>query len=107
MSLNRTVLVGRLTKAPDLRYTQNGIAVCNFTLAVNRAFKSQGGQDADFIQCVTFRKAAENLANYMSKGSQVGIDGRIQSRSYQNQEERTVFVTEIVCDSVQFLTAFI
>lgn len=104
MSLNRVVLVGRLTKDPDLRYTQSGIAVANFTVACNRPFKDQNGeQQADFINCVVWRKPAENLAQYMSKGSQVGVDGRIQTRTYEGQDGKTVFVTEVVADSVQFL----
>lgn len=102
--LNRVVLVGRLTKDPDLRYTPNGVAVANFTIAVNRPFSNnQGGQDADFINCVVWRRAAENLANFMNKGSLVGVDGRLQSRSFDNQEGKRVFVTEVVADSVQFL----
>lgn len=102
--INRVVLVGRLTKDPELRTTQSGIDVCNFTLAVNRIFKSKDGeQQADFINCIAFRKTAENVNNYLSKGSLAGVDGRIQSRSYENQEGRRIFVTEVVCDSVQFL----
>ncbi|WP_163527904.1 single-stranded DNA-binding protein [Halobacillus ihumii] len=102
--LNRVVLVGRLTKDPDLRYTPNGVAVANFTVAVNRPFSNnQGDRDADFINCVVWRRAAENLANFMSKGSLIGVDGRLQSRSFDNQEGKRVFVTEVVADSVQFL----
>lgn len=102
--LNRVVLVGRLTKDPDLRYTPNGVAVANFTLAVNRPFSNQSGEkEADFINCVVWRKPAENLANYMSKGSLVGVDGRVQTRSFDNQEGNRVYVTEIVADSVQLL----
>lgn len=102
--LNRTVLTGRLTKDPDLRYTPNGVAVSNFTVAVNRPFSNnQGDRDADFINCVVWRKPAENLANFMSKGSLVGVDGRLQTRSYDNQEGKRVFVTEVVAESVQFL----
>lgn len=102
--LNRVVLVGRLTKDPDLRYTESGLAVANFTVAVNRPFSNQQGErEADFINCVIWKKAAENLANYTSKGSLIGVDGRIQTRSYDNQEGKRVFITEIVADSVQFL----
>jgi single-strand DNA-binding protein len=102
--LNRVVLVGRLTRDPDLRYTPNGVAVANFTIAVNRPFSSQSGErEADFINCVVWRRAAENLANFMKKGSLVGVDGRLQSRSFDNQEGKRVFVTEVVADSVQFL----
>ena len=104
MSLNRVVLVGRLTKDPDLRYTPNGVAVANFTVAVNRPFKNQQGEnEADFINCVIWRKQAENLANYTKKGSQIGVDGRIQTRSYEGQDGKRVFVTEILAESVQFL----
>ncbi|KGA95729.1 single-stranded DNA-binding protein [Alkalihalobacillus alcalophilus ATCC 27647 = CGMCC 1.3604] len=102
--LNRVVLVGRLTRDPELRYTPNGVAVANFTLAVNRTFSNQQGErDADFINCVIWRKPAENVANYLKKGSLAGVDGRIQTRSYDNNEGRRVFITEVVADSVQFL----
>ncbi len=102
--LNRTLLVGRLTKDPDFRTTPSGVEVATFTLAVNRNFKSKDGESqADFINCVVFKKQAENVKNYLSKGSLAGVDGRLQSRSYENQEGRRVFVTEVVCDSVQFL----
>ncbi|OZU89452.1 single-stranded DNA-binding protein [Virgibacillus indicus] len=102
--LNRVVLVGRLTKDPDLRYTPNGVAVANFTIAVNRPFSNQqGNRDADFINCVVWRRPAENLANYMKKGSMIGVDGRLQTRTFEGQDGKTVFVTEVVADSVQFL----
>ena len=101
--INRTVLVGRLTKDPELKTSQSGISVVNFTLAVNRTFKSQDGQDADFINVVAFRKQAENVGQYLSKGSLAGVDGRLQSRSYENKEGVRVYVTEVVADSVQFL----
>ena len=102
--LNRVVLVGRLTRDPELRYTPNGVAVANFTVAVNRPFRNQQGeQEADFINCVTWRKQSENLANYMRKGSLIGVDGRIQTRSYENQEGRRVWVTEVLAENIQFL----
>lgn len=102
--LNRVVLVGRLTKDPDLRYTPNGVAVANFTVAVNRPFTNQqGNREADFINCVIWRRAAENLANFMKKGSMVGVDGRIQTRSFEGQDGKMVYITEVVADSVQFL----
>ncbi|MCC3663250.1 single-stranded DNA-binding protein [Staphylococcus haemolyticus] len=102
--INRVILVGRLTKDPEYRQTPNGIDVANFTLAVNRNFKSKNGeQQADFINVVVFRNQAQNVNNYLSKGSLAGVDGRIQSRSYENNEGRRVFVTEVVADSVQFL----
>ncbi|CXJ44222.1 single-stranded DNA-binding protein ssb [Staphylococcus aureus] len=102
--LNRVVLVGRLTKNPEYRTTPSGVSVATFTLAVNRTFtNAQGEREADFINCVVFRRQADNVNNYLSKGSLAGVDGRLQSRNYENQEGRRVFVTEVVCDSVQFL----
>ncbi|KAA1039500.1 single-stranded DNA-binding protein [Macrococcus equipercicus] len=102
--LNRVVLVGRLTKDPEYRVTPSGVSVATFTLAVNRTFSNaQGERQADFLNCVVFRKQAENVNNFLSKGSLAGVDGRLQSRSYDNQEGRKVYVTEVVCDSVQFL----
>ena len=102
--INRAILVGRLTKDPEYRTTPSGISVATFTLAVNRTFTNANGErEADFINCVVFRKQADNVNNYLFKGSLAGVDGRIQSRSYENQEGRKIFVTEVVCDSVQFL----
>ena len=102
--LNRVVLVGRLTKDPELRYTPNGVAVAQFTLAVNRTFSNQqGDREADFINCVVWRRAAENVANFLKKGSLAGVDGRLQTRNYEGQDGRKVYITEVVADSVQFL----
>lgn len=102
--LNRVVLVGRLTKDPELKYTQSGIAVTRFTLAVNRPFRNgEGDQEADFINCVAWRKQAENTANFLRKGSLTGIDGRIQTSNFEGQDGKRVFMTEIVADSIQFL----
>ncbi|MEN4439047.1 single-stranded DNA-binding protein [Staphylococcus hominis] len=102
--INRVILVGRLTKDPEYRQTQSGVSVATFTLAVNRSFtNSQGEREADFINVVVFRKQAENVSKYLSKGSLAGVDGRIQSRNYENKEGQRVFVTEVVADSVQFL----
>lgn len=102
--INRVVLVGRLTKDPEFRTTPSGLDVAMFTLAVNRNFKDKNGeQQADFINCVVFRKQAENVNKYLNKGSLAGVDGRLQSRSYENKEGQRIFVTEVVCDSVQFL----
>lgn len=102
--INNVVLVGRLTRDPDLRYTQSGAAVATFNLAVNRNFTNQNGdREADFINCVIWRKAAETLANYAHKGSLIGITGRIQTRSYDNQQGQKVYVTEVVCDNFQLL----
>lgn len=102
--LNRVVLVGRLTRDPELRYTPNGIAVASITIAVNRPFSNQqGNREADFINVVIWRKQAENVANYLRKGSLAGVDGRLQTRSYENNEGKKVFITEVIADSVQFL----
>lgn len=102
--INNVTLVGRLTKDPELRYTADGTAVANFTLAVNRPFSNaQGEREADFINCIVWRKPAENTANYLKKGSLAGVVGRIQTRSYDNNEGKRVFVTEVVAESVQFL----
>jgi len=103
--LNRVILVGRLTRDPDLRYTTNGgVAVTRFTVAVNRKFTNQQGErEADFINIVAWRNLAENCGNYLRKGSLVAVEGRIQTRSYENQEGRTVYVTEVVADDVRFL----
>jgi single-strand DNA-binding protein len=101
--INRVVLVGRLTKDPELKYTPNGIAVATFTLAVNRQFSNpQGEREADFLNIVVWRKAAENVANFLKKGSLAGVDGRIQVRTYE-QDGRRQYFTEIVADNVQFL----
>lgn len=102
--MNRTVLVGRLTKDPDLRYTSGGTAVASFLLAVNRSFKNQSGErEADFINCIIWRKAAENFANFTHKGSLVGVDGRIQTRNYENKEGNRVYVTEIIVENFDLL----
>lgn len=102
--INRVVLVGRLTKDPELRYTPNGVAVATFTLAVNRPFTNQQGErEADFVNCVAWRRIAENTANFLKKGSLAGVDGRIQTRSYEGQDGKRVYVTEVMAESVQFL----
>lgn len=102
--LNSVCLVGRLTKDPELRYTPNNRAVATFSLAVNRNFKSQNGErEADFINCVIWRQQAENLANWAKKGALIGITGRIQTRSYENQQGQRVYVTEVVADNFQLL----
>ncbi|PMB84730.1 single-stranded DNA-binding protein [Dolosicoccus paucivorans] len=102
--MNSVQLVGRLTKDVDLRYTSSGTAVGNFTLAVNRNFKNQQGErEADFIQCVIWRQQAETLANFTRKGSQIGVQGRIQTRSYDNNQGQRVYVTEVVVEQFFFL----
>jgi single-strand DNA-binding protein len=99
--MNRVVLVGRLTKDPDLRYTPNGVPVATFTLAVNRPFSKE--KESDFINCVVWKKTAENVANFLKKGSLAGVDGRIQTRNYEGQDGKKVYVTEVLAESVQFL----
>lgn len=102
--INNVVLVGRLTRDVDLRYTSNGTAYASFTLAVERNFKNQNGEkETDFINCAMWRKAAENLANYTKKGSLIGIEGRIQTRNYDNQQGQKVYVTEVLAEKFSFL----
>lgn len=102
--INRVVLVGRITKDVDLKQTSSNIYVTQFTLAVNRAFTNESGErQADFIQCVAWRNQAENMHKFVKKGNLLGIEGRISTRSYEDNDGRTVYVTEVVCDSVQFL----
>lgn len=102
--INNVVLVGRLTRAVDLRYTSNGTAYASFTLAADRDFKNQNGErETDFINCVMWRKPAENLANYTKKGSLIGIEGRIQTRNYDNQQGQKVYVTEVLAERFHFL----
>ena len=102
--INRVVLVGRLTRDPDLRYTNSGTSVASFTVAVDRNFTNQqGNREADFINCVVWGKSAENFANFTHKGSLVGIEGRIQTRSYENQQGNRVYVTEVVTENFSLL----
>ncbi|MHC3597904.1 single-stranded DNA-binding protein [Streptococcus suis] len=102
--INNVVLVGRMTRDAELRYTPSNQAVATFTLAVNRNFKNQDGErEADFINVVVWRQQAENLANWAKKGALIGITGRIQTRSYDNQQGQRVYVTEVVAESFQLL----
>lgn len=102
--MNRCVLIGNLTKDPELRSTTNGVSVCSFTLAVSRTFSNQNGErETDFINIVVWRKQAENAAKYLRKGSQAAVAGRIQVRSYDAQDGSKRYITEIVADEVQFL----
>ena len=102
--INNVTLVGRLTRDPELRYTPSNIAITTFNLAVNRNFKNQAGdREADFINCMIWRQQAENFANWCKKGNLVGITGRIQTRSYENQQGQRVYVTEVVAESFQIL----
>ena len=102
--MNSICLVGRLTKNVELRYTPSNVAVATFTLAVNRTFKNENGdREADFINCVMWRQQAENLASWAKKGALIGITGRIQTRSYDNQQGQRVYVTEVVAEQYQLL----
>ena len=102
--INNVVLVGRMTRDAELRYTPSNQAVATFTLAVNRNFKNQNGErEADFINCVIWRQQAENLSNWAKKGTLIGVTGRIQTRNYENQQGQRVYVTEIVADNFQIL----
>lgn len=102
--INSVCLVGRLTRDPELKYTGNNVAVATFSLAVNRNFKDANGErETGFINCVIWRQQAENLANWAKKGALIGITGRIQTRSYENQQGQRVYVTEVVAENFQML----
>ena len=101
--INRVILVGRLTRDPQPRKTPNGKSVTSFTVACDRKTKVEGQENADFINCACWNKLADNVAQYTHKGSLVGVEGRIQTRSYDDQSGKRVFVTEVLADSVQFL----
>ena len=102
--LNKTILIGRLTKDPELKYTSSNKAVLNNTIAVNRPFTDASGErQADFINFIVWNKQAENVKKYLSKGALIAIEGRIQTRNYENKEGNKVYVTEVVADNVTFL----
>ena len=102
--MNRVILVGRITKDPEVRYTSSDVAVCQFTLAVNRKYQSAGGErQADFISCVAWRNSAELLGKYVKKGAQIGVEGQIQVRNYEDNGGVKRYVTEVICDSITFL----
>ena len=103
--MNRVVLIGRLTRDPELRYTSgSNAAVCNFTIAVDRGFTGQSGdREADFIPIVVWNKQAENVKNYLTKGSQIAVEGRIQVRNYDDQNGQKRYVTEVIANNVEFL----
>ena len=104
--MNKVILIGRLTRDPELRYTSSNVATCSFSVAVDRPFANQNGErEADFINIVVWRKQAENCKNYLTKGSQVAVEGRIQTRNYDDKDGKKVYVTEVVADNVQFLGA--
>lgn len=102
--INNVVLVGRLTRDPELRYTQSNTAVATFNMAVNRNFKAQNGEyEADFINCVMWRQSAENLSNWAKKGMLLAIVGRIQTRNYEGNDGKRVYITEVVAESFRLL----
>lgn len=102
--MNHVQLIGRLTKDPELRYTSQGVGVATFTLAVQRNYSDNNGErQTDFIQCISWRKLAETIANHLVKGSLIACEGRIQTRNYENQQGQRVYVTEVVVNEVQFL----
>jgi single-strand DNA-binding protein len=102
--MNKVLLVGRLVRDPELRQTSNNIPVAQFSIAVNRAYTPKDGErQADFINCVAWRAQAENLAKYMKKGSMIGVEGQIQTRNYEDQGGVKRYITEVVCDSIEFL----
>lgn len=104
--MNKAILIGRLTRDPELRSTSTGRNVCQFSIAVNRNFTNANGErEADFINCVVWDKQAENLARYQKKGNQIAVDGRIQTRNYDDKDGKRVYVTEILANSISFLDA--
>lgn len=101
--MNSVQLVGRLTRDPDVRYSEGGSTVARFTLAIDRRFKKEGGDSADFISCVAFGKTAEFLEKWFRKGQRLGLIGRIQTGSYTNQEGNKVYTTDVVAENVEFV----
>ncbi len=103
--MNKVMLIGRLTRDPELRYTQSGTAVASFSLAVDRRFSNQNGErEADFINCVAFGKTAEFIGKYFSKGSMIGVTGRIQTGNYTNKDGQKVYTTDVVIEECEFVT---
>lgn len=100
--MNKAILLGRLTKTPEIKYTQSGKAVASFTLAIDRRKGANGDKQADFISCVAWDKTAETIGNYCSRGQQIAVEGRIQSRSYDAQDGSKRYVTEVVVQSMEF-----
>lgn len=101
--MNSVNLIGRLTKEPVLRKTESGVSVCSFALAVNRDVKKEGQPTADFINCQAWNVVADNMCKYLSKGSQIGLKGRIQTRKYDDKNGNTHYVTEVIVEKVEFL----
>jgi single-strand DNA-binding protein len=103
MSINKVILQGRLTRDPELKYTQSGTAVATFTIAVNRRFKKEGQPEADFVNCVVWQKAAESAANHVGKGCRVGVVGRWETRNYDGQDGKRVYVNECIVEEMDFI----
>ena len=104
--MNKVILTGRTTKDIELKYTISQTPVVNFTLAVNRNFKNANGEyDTDFFNCMAFGKLAETIKNHVNKGNKLGLEGRLQARSYQNKEGHNVYVTEVIVENIEFLEA--
>lgn len=104
--MNKVILIGRTTKDIDLRYTASNVSVGNFSLAVTRSFKNANGEyESDFFNCIAFGKLAETLKNYVHKGDRLGVEGRLQSRNYQNEEGKKVYITEVIVENIEFLQA--
>lgn len=101
--INRVIVEGRLTKDPVLRKTQNGASVVSYTIACNRRFKQDGQPEADFISCIAWKKTADVVVQYTQKGSLVGVEGRIQTRNYDDKDGKKVFVTEVITDNISLL----
>lgn len=101
--INRVILVGRLTKNPEIRKAPNGASICKFTLAVSRKVKAQGQQDADFISCVAWNKTADLMYQYLKKGSLIGVDGRLQTGKFTNNNGETIYTCDVMVESLQFL----
>lgn len=100
--MNKVILMGRLTRDPEMRQTPNGVDVCSFSIAVNRRFAKEGQQSADFINCTAWRQQAEFVCKYFQKGSMIAIVGQLQSRSWENQEGKRQYATEVMVDEVYF-----
>jgi single-strand DNA-binding protein len=101
--MNKAILVGRFTRDPEVRYADNGTSIARFTLAVDRRFKQEGGQQADFIGCIAFGKTAEFIEKYFKQGMKMGLDGRIQTGSYTNKDGVKVYTTDVVAENVEFV----
>jgi len=101
--MNKAILVGRFTRDPEVRYTDGGTSIARFTIAVDRRFKQEGGQTADFINCIAFGKTAEFIERYFKQGNKIGLEGRIQTGSYTNKDGAKVYTTDIVAENVEFV----